>query len=128
LKRLVAFLICCGAAVAASQFSIYTTDSLRLMKGVYASILFTAGTGKPVTAPVSFSFNESGNIPPGMRFESYPCNKPGKSPCPALARADGIFLDGVPTVPGIYNFTITASDPQGNNVHQSFTVRVSNGK
>ena len=128
MKRLVLCGIAAGVFAAGAQMAITTKDSLSVKKGMYASILFTASKAETQGVPQSFTFKESGNAPPGMRFESYPCNKPGFSPCPALARADGVFLDGVPQAAGSYSFEITATDPEGNNTKQGFTVKVANAK
>ena len=129
MKCLGLFLLVSGLLAAASHPAISTTDSLLVKKDVYSSILFTASAqSEEGTPPVAFSFRESGDTPPGMRFESYPCNKPGFSPCPALARANVIYLDGVPRSAGSYSFVITATDSTGNGIQERFTVKVSNVK
>ena len=106
------------------QLTISTRDSLHLVKGVYASILFTAKSGAQSKVPVQYSFSQSGDAPPGMVFESYPCNKPGQSVCPQLASADGVYLDGVPAAAGSYRVTIVATGPDGNKASRAFAVIV----
>lgn len=116
-------LIASGCALLASGITLSTSDSLSLTKGVYASILFTAGNHSGAI-PVLYHFSESGNIPPGMIFESNACNKPGQPACASVARADGIFLDGVPSAEGSYTVTVTAKDSKGNRVSKRFTITV----
>ena len=106
------------------EITIYTRDSLRLVTGVYASILFTAKSRTQSSVPVQYSFSQSGGAPPGMIFEGYPCNKPGKFVCPQLASADGVYLDGVPTASGSYRVTIVATRPDGSKGFRAFTVNV----
>lgn len=107
-----------------STITVSTKDSLRLAEGTYSSILFTATPSTRMRMPVQYSFVESGFAPSGMIFESYPCNKPGQSICPQLARSDGIYLDGVPSSPGSFEVTITAADPDGNKASRRFSIVV----
>ncbi|HEY7303271.1 MAG TPA: putative Ig domain-containing protein [Bryobacteraceae bacterium] len=97
---------------------------MSLSKSEYASILFTA-SGDSDGVPVLYRFEESGDIPPGMIFESSPCNKPGHPVCPSMARADGIFLDGAPEAAGSYVVTITARNSKGGGITEKFTITVS---
>jgi hypothetical protein len=114
-------------ATCSKSASVQTLDSLSLRQGTYSSLLFT---GEPVRTPgsnlpVQYRFTESGATPPGMRFESYPCNKPDRKVCPQLARANGVYLDGTPEQAGSYTFVITALDVVARTkASQQFTVVV----
>jgi Putative Ig domain len=109
----------------ASDISIFTRDSLVLTQGRYATIVFKAeAPASKNGVPIQFTFATSGQTPPGMIFESYPCNKPGMQHCPALASSDSIYLDGVPTTPGSYRVTITAKDARGESRSRDFTITV----
>ncbi len=105
--------------------SIQTRDSLSLRQGTYSSLYFVAEPVRDTETnlPVSYRFTESGQTPPGMIFEAYPCNKPGTEVCPQLASANGIYLDGAPAKTGSYTFVISATGPSG-SVSRSFTVIV----
>ena len=111
-------------ALLASGINVSTKHSLSLTTDVYASILFTASGHGPNGIPSLYRFSESGNIPPGMIFETYPCNKPDHPPCLSVAKPDGIFLDGVPSTAGSYNIQITATDSKGNKASRRFVVTV----
>lgn len=113
--------------VLGSEISLSTKDSLSLARNTYASILITA-TGNASRVPALYTFSESGSTPPGMIFESYPCNKPGHELCPSVAKPDGIFLDGVPTATGSYSFMVSAKDSKGNRGSKQFTVVVRDSK
>jgi hypothetical protein len=121
--RLFAFVL---LTVASTEITISTKDSLTIVQGSYSSLLFTARWQSPPEGPVpvAFRFETAGEVPPGMIFEPYPCHKPNQKNCPALARADGIYLDGVPTQSGSFQITVTVSDGQGHSVSQRFTVVV----
>lgn len=110
----------------ASGISIDTKDSLSLTESVYSSILFTASptNTSQSNVPIQYQFAGSGKPPEGMIFESYPCNKPGRSTCPQIASSNGIFLDGVPTSPGSYRVSVTATGPDGRTCARLFTVTV----
>jgi Putative Ig domain len=104
---------------------IQTRDSLSVRQGSYSSLFFFA---EPVRAPgnnlpVQYQFTESGATPPGMRFESYACNKPDMKVCPQIASSNGIFLDGTPSETGSYTFTVTATDGDRKG-SQQFTIVV----
>ena len=106
--------------------SIHARDSLSLRQATYSSLFFVA---EPVRTPennlpVQYNFTESGVTPHGMKFESYPCNKPDTKVCPQVTTSNGIFLDGTPTETGSYTFVITASDTAGRRASQQFTVVV----
>jgi hypothetical protein len=121
--RMLAFIL---GAVATTDITVSTKDSLTIVQGSYSSILFTASFQNPPEgpAPAAFRFETSGDVPPGMIFEPYPCHQPNQQNCPAIARADGIYLDGVPTQSGSFQITITASEGQRHSVSQRFTVVV----
>ena len=108
----------------ARKITISTRDSLRLAKGAYVSILFTAKSGARSKLPIQYSFSQSGDPPPGMVFESYPCHKVGQSVCPELASSDGVYLDGVPSAAGSYRLTIAATGPGGSQGSRAFIVIV----
>ena len=113
-------------AVAPRGPSIHTRDSLSLREGIYSSLFFTA---EPVRSPrtnlpLQYRFTESGETPPGMKFEAYPCHKPHMPVCPQLATSNGTFLDGTPTETGSYTFVLTATDIEGRKTSQRFTVAV----
>lgn len=100
-------------------------QSLVVSAGRYSRILFRAEhSDSDAQVPASYAFKTSGSLPPGMVFENYPCQKPGEKNCPALASADGIYLDGVPTAPGSYKLTIKAIAPSGETAEREFTVTV----
>jgi Putative Ig domain len=105
--------------------SIHARDSLSLRQGTYASVLFVAEPARTPDSnlPLQYRFTESGVTPPGMKFETYPCNKPGRIVCSQLAISNGIFLDGTPTETGSYTFVITAADA-AERASQQFTVIV----
>jgi hypothetical protein len=113
-------------AMAATEITVSTKDSLTIVQGSYSSLLFTARLQHPPDgpAPVAFRFETAGEVPPGMIFEPYPCHQPNQQNCPAIARADGIYLDGVPTQSGSFQITVTVSDGQRHSVSQRFTVVV----
>jgi hypothetical protein len=111
-------------ATSGSGITISTKDSLELAPNIYTSILFTAKTSTKSEVPLQYHFTESGQTPPGMIFESYPCNKPGQTVCPSIASSDGIYLDGVPGSSGSYTVTITAIDVNGDQASKTFTIRV----
>ncbi len=107
-----------------SEISISTRNSLSLAENEYSVILFTA---IPVKAPdthipIQYQFTTTGELPPGMIFEGYPCHRPNTTVCPALASSNGVYLDGVPTSAGSYEVTITATDGQGGKSSKRFTV------
>ncbi len=108
-----------------SRITISTDSSLALMRNVYATIRFTAKGNPEANLPVLYHFTQTGNPPPGMIFESYPCNKPNREVCPSVASADTIFLDGTPTSAGSYTVTINVRDAKGNESSQNFTITVS---
>lgn len=111
---------------AVTDLDITTNDSLLLSEGTYGSILFTASSTPPPDSqePATIRFETSGDIPAGMLFERYPCNKPDTIACPALASSDGIYLDGVPRQSGSFQITITATNEQQGEVTKQFTVVV----
>lgn len=114
-------------AAASKDTSIQTRDSLSLRQDTYSSLLFSAEPARTRDSnlPVQYRFTESGATPPGMKFETYPCNKPGMKVCPQLASANGVYLDGTPERVGSYTFVITALDVvAGTNTAQQFTVVV----
>jgi hypothetical protein len=115
-----------------ASISIQTQDSLSVAKGIYSSIFFTAvpATKPGDELPIQYQLTGSGS-PPGMIFEAYPCNKPNKDVCPAVASANGIFLDGVPTAPGSYDVELTATDGASGNkgyAHFTLTIKDSNAR
>ena len=105
---------------------ISTRDSLSLRQASYSSLFFVAEPARTQNnnLPVQYQLTESGATPPGLTFEMYPCNKPGRRVCPQIATANGIFLDGTPSEAGSYTFLITAADGDGRRVSQQFTVVV----
>lgn len=109
---ILSFLIAMLGLANSKDISIQTRDSLSLRQGTYSSLLFTAEPSATPGSnlPAQYRFSESGATPPGMRFENYPCNKSGMKACPQIARANGVYLDGTPEVPGSYTFVITALD------------------
>ena len=121
--RLFAFVL---AAVGTTEITVSTKDSLTIWQGSYSSLLFTVTSPAPSEGPVpvAIRFETAGEVPPGMIFEPYPCHQPNQKNCPALARADGIYLDGVPTQSGSFQVTITATEGQRHPVSQRFTVVV----
>jgi hypothetical protein len=121
--RLFAFVL---VAVTTTDITVSTKDSLTIMQGSYSSLLFMASSPSPPegSAPAAFRFETAGEVPPGMIFEPYPCHQPNQQNCPALARADGIYLDGVPTQSGSFQITVAVKDGQGHAVSQRFTVVV----
>lgn len=106
--------------------SIHTRDSLSLRQGTYSSLFFVAEPARAPDSnmPVQYQLTESGVTPRGMRFETYPCNKPNTTVCPEVASSNGIFLDGTPAETGSYTFVITAADAAGRKASQQFTVVV----
>lgn len=67
---------------------------------VYASFVSTAGPGSGAIFAVT-----SGTLPPGIDFSA------------------GV-LAGIPSFPGVYNFTVTGQDAQGNQSVRSYTITV----
>lgn len=107
--------------------SIQTRGSLSLRQGTYSSLLFIAEPARTPGSnlPAQYRFTEAGATPPGMRFETYPCNKPDMKVCPQLATANGVYLDGTPEQTGSYTFVITAFDVIAQTTaSQQFTVVV----
>lgn len=104
--------------------SIHTRDSLSLRQRTYSSVFFVAEPARTPDSdiPVQYQFTESGLTPPGMKFETYPCNKPDTTVCPQVASSNGIFLDGTPAETGSYTFVITAADGAGRRASRQFTV------
>ena len=82
--RLFAFIL---FAVATTDITVSTKDSLTLWQGSYSSLLFTASFQRPPEGPVpaAFRFETSGEVPSGMIFEPYPCHKPNQQNCLAIA-------------------------------------------
>jgi hypothetical protein len=121
--RLFAFVL---VTVATTDVAVSTKDSLTIGQGSYSSILFTVSSRSPLEGPVprAIRFETAGEVPPGMVFEPYPCHKPKQQNCPAIARADGIYLDGVPTQSGSFRITVAVHDGQGHAISQQFTVVV----
>src|SRR3954452_4879206 len=121
--QLLAFVL---GAMATTEITVSTKDPLTIWQESYSSILFMARFQRPPDgpAPVAFRFETSGEVPPGMVFEPYPCHKPNQQNCTAIARADGIYLDGVPTQSGSFQITVAVSDGQGHAISQQFTVVV----
>jgi len=106
---------------------IHTRDSLSLRQGLYSSVFFVAEPTRTPDSnlPVQYQFTESGATPPGMRFETYPCNKPDTTVCPQVAASNGIFIDGTPSEPGSYIFFITVTDVNSRRrASQQFTIVV----
>jgi hypothetical protein len=113
------------AFLQAPPVTIHARNALSLRAGVYSSIFFYA---EPVRSldnnlPVQYQFTASGKMPPGMKLESYPCNKPHTKVCPQLATANGIYLDGTPEKSGAYTLALTASDGVS-TVTREFAVTV----
>jgi hypothetical protein len=111
----------------ASERHLHSYPGLALLRqGRYSSLFFSAEPARTPESnlPVSFRFTESGVAPPGMMFETYPCNKPDTKVCPQVASSNGIFLDGTPTETGSYTFVITAIDTVGRRVSRQFTIVV----
>jgi hypothetical protein len=107
------------------SISIATRDSLTVRQGIYSSLFFLAEPSHVDTGlPQQYRFSESGLTPPGMKFESYPCNKPNAKVCPELASSNGLYLDGTPTKPGSYNFVLTVENPDGEKASRHFTIIV----
>lgn len=100
-------------------FAVRTDHALLLTQNTYAAILFRADTGTPDRV----EFTTSGNLPPGMIFENVPCHKPGQQNCPAMASANGLYLDGVPETSGSYHLSIRAQMGD-QTASQDFTVVV----
>ncbi len=119
-----ALLLSGAGSHAASHITIRTLDSLILAKGRYASILFQAESMSSTGVPARFTFRTSGDVPPGMVFESYPCHKPGLENCTALASVDGIYLDGTPRTAGTYRVRITATGSERNTGVSEFSLKV----
>jgi hypothetical protein len=113
-------------AASAKDISVTTHDSTTIQQGTYCSIFFVAEPARAPgsTLPVEYQFTESGETPPGMKFETYPCNKPDIKVCPQLATANGIFLDGVPSAAGSYTVVITAVDLAKKGASRQFTIVV----
>jgi len=111
---------------ASQALSIRTRDSLTLHQGTYSSLLFLAEPARnPRTQlPEQYRFAESGQIPEGMKFESYPCNRPDQKTCSQLASANGIYLDGTPRTIGAYKFTIVVENVGGEKTASTFEVTV----
>ena len=110
-----------------SKITIHARQGLTITAGTYSSILFQAeynGDTQAPSLPLQYEFHTSGDMPPGMLFENYPCNKPGQQNCPALASSDGIYLDGVPRAAGSYRVTISARTPGGEAGERDFTITV----
>ncbi len=123
--RWVAVLLLSGAGShAASHITIRTLDSLIIAKGRYASILFQAESMSSTGVPTRFTFRTSGDVPPGMVFESYPCHKPGLENCTALASLDGIYLDGTPRTAVTCRVRITAADAERKSGAREFNLTV----
>lgn len=109
-----------------SGVSIHTRDSLSLHVGTYSSILFAAEPARApdTNLPLIYRLTASGETPPGMKFEAYPCNKPGIVVCPQAATVNGIFLDGTPSEAGSYTFVISATGNDARTATREFTVVV----
>jgi hypothetical protein len=102
-------------------------QTLTVNQNTYASIFFRADTSEKNVPPLPVEITTSGDVPPGMIFENTPCNKPGLKNCPAMAVANGIFLDGVPEKAGQYQITINAKiGEEQRSEHFTVTVRASN--
>jgi hypothetical protein len=108
------------------DISIHTRDALSLRQGSYSSLLFVAEPARAPGSnlPMQYELTESGATPPGMKFEAYPCNKPGTTVCQQVATSNGIYLDGTPGEAGSYTFVITATDVDRRSASQQFTVVV----
>jgi hypothetical protein len=113
-------------AAPAKNISVTTHDSTTIRQGTYSSIFFVAEPARASNSnlPVEYQFTESGETPPGMKFEAYPCNKPDTKVCPQLASANGVFLDGVATPAGSYTVVITAVDLAKERASRQFTIVV----
>ena len=113
-------------ATSPDDLSLSTQHSLSLQQGAYASVLFLAAPARSANTnlPLQYRFTESGNIPPGMVFESAPCHKPHTKVCSQLASTNGIFLDGTAAQTGSYTFVITATTIDRRTVSKQFTVTV----
>ena len=113
-------------AAPANIISVTTHDSTTIRQGTYSSIFFVAEPARAPgsTLPLQYQFAESGETPPGMKFETYPCNKPDTKVCPQVASANGVFLDGVPTAAGSYTVVITAVDLAKKRASRQFTIVV----
>ncbi len=106
------------------SLTLHAHGSLVLATHTYAVIRFQVASVPKPDIPAQFTFQTDGVPPPGMVFESYPCHRPGTKNCAALASADSVYLNGVPTTPGSYRVGITAKDPRGHTLSQKFTVVV----
>ena len=108
------------------RITVGTRDLLTVRQGTYSSLFFLAEPSHLPSndLPQQYRFSESGAVPPGMRFESYPCNKPSTKVCPQLASANGLYLDGTPAKAGSYQFVITVENSSGEKVSRHFTVTV----
>lgn len=113
-------------AAPAKGISVTTHDSTTIRQGTYSSIFFVAEPARAPdsTLPLEYQFTESGETPPGMKFETYPCNKPDIKVCPQIASANGVFLDGVPSAAGSYTIVITAVDLAKKRASRQFTIVV----
>lgn len=113
------------SAEPAATISIHARDPLSIRQGDFSSIAFVAEPERTPgnNLPVPYRFTQTGTTPPGMKFESYPCNRPEQKACSQLASANGVFLNGAPTKTGSYSFVITANDGM-NEASQRFTVVV----
>lgn len=116
-------LLCSGAP---QNIRIHTQDSLSLKQGIYSALYFVAEPARAPNSelPMQYQLTGSGATPPGMKFEPYPCNKPGMKVCPQVATSNGVYLDGVPQEAGSYSFVIIAIDADERRASQEFTVVV----
>jgi hypothetical protein len=130
--RAIGFLLPALLFASSTGVSIQTRDSLSVTAHIYSSILFTATPERSPNGvlPLEYQFAESGGTPPGMIFESYPCNKSGTTACPQIASSNGVFLDGIPTAPGSYKFILTATARDGTHKQgtRTFTVVVNDNR
>jgi hypothetical protein len=102
-------------------------QSLIVNQNTYASIFFRADTSEKTVPPLPLEITTSGEVPPGMIFENAPCHKPGLENCPAMAAANGIYLDGVPEKAGRYQIAINAKiGKEQRSEHFIVSVRASN--
>jgi hypothetical protein len=102
-------------------------QSLTVNQNTYSVIFFRADTSEKTVPPLPVEITTSGDVPPGMMFENAPCHKPGLENCPAMAAANGIYLDGVPEKAGSYQITINAKIGEEQSSRR-FTITVKASK
>jgi len=118
-----------GTPTAAGSFAFTVTvrDALRQFANASFTIriydilqITNAPAGGPIqpNQPYDFGFTTTGGKPP-ITFALTAGNLP-----PGISLGSTGSLSGTPTTPGVYNFTVQASDPLGNRAQRSAALTV----